>query len=236
VKRLRSTIFTIFFYAWTCLLCFLGLFILWLPRRRFMPAVHFWSRYLTHGEELILGLHYQILGKENLPNGACIVAPKHQSAWETCKICELFGDPAIVLKAELTYIPVLKWYANACGLIPIDRDGRVKALAKMVTAAKQAAADGRKIVIFPQGTRTLPGEKKPYKSGVAAIYKALNLPIIPMALNSGMFWPKNGLKKGGLVTIEFLPPIPPGLSREEMMTRLQTELDSASDRLCDNVR
>jgi 1-acyl-sn-glycerol-3-phosphate acyltransferase len=144
----------------------------------------------------------------------------------------LFHDPAIVLKKELLRIPIWGWYLQRSGMIPIDRGGAAKALAGMMAAAHKAVAENRKIVIFPQGTRTAPGEQRPYKSGVAALYQELNLPVVPMALNSGLLWPKNSfMKKPGVITIEFLPPIAPGLARSEFMTRLKDALESAADQL-----
>jgi 1-acyl-sn-glycerol-3-phosphate acyltransferase len=144
----------------------------------------------------------------------------------------LFNDPAIVLKKELLNIPIWGWYLRRSGMIPIDRAGKTKALSDMMEAAHKAAAAGRKIVIFPQGTRLPPTEWKPYKSGVAALYQELNLPVVPMTLNSGLFWPKHSfIKKPGAITVQFLPPILPGLSRDVMMERLKTELEAATKKL-----
>jgi 1-acyl-sn-glycerol-3-phosphate acyltransferase len=156
------------------------------------------------------GISYRVIGRENIPKGACIIAAKHQSALETFKIHLIVDDPAIVLKRELLNIPIIGWYMSRSGSIPIDRSGRTKALSGMTVAARKAAADGRPIVIFPEGTRAAVGETRPYKSGVAAMYQDLNVPLVPMALNSGLLWPKDSFfKKRGLVTVEFLPPIPP---------------------------
>src|SRR5262249_13431310 len=144
----------------------------------------------------------------------------------------LFDNPAIVLKKELLSIPVWGRYLERSGVIPIDRAGGGAALLAMLSAAHKAVEQGQKIIIFPQGTRIAPGVDKPYKSGVAVLYRELNVPVVPMALNSGLLWPKNSfLKKPGTITIEFLPPIPPGQPREEMMVQLRNELEGASNRL-----
>ncbi len=230
--RLRSLAFNVAFFGWTFLLCFGLLWFLLLPKRMLFYGIRFWQKHLSWIERNIGGIHYRIIGFENVPKGACIIAAKHQSAWETCKLHLMFYDPAIVLKEELLRLPVWGWYAKRSGMIPIDRGGRTKTLTRMMEAARQASVDGRKIVIFPQGTRLPPGVRKPYKVGVAALYQELQLPIVPMALNSGLFWPKGSfIKKPGLITIEFLPPIPAGLPRTEMMRRLFDKLEAASDRL-----
>jgi 1-acyl-sn-glycerol-3-phosphate acyltransferase len=232
MSKFRIHFFLFCFYGWTALFCTLCLLVLWLPSRCITALVHFWAKVLAWLERHIVGIRFQVKGFENIPAGPCIIAAKHQSAWETCKLYLILGDPAVVLKEELTRLPIMKWYAIKTGMIPIDRGARVKALTLMRAAALKAAADGRKIVIFPQGTRLAPGEKKPYKSGVAALYRELQLPIIPMALNSGLFWPRDASRmKSGLITVEFLPPIPAGLERQDMMQRLETQLEEASDRL-----
>lgn len=232
----RSLIFNIAFFTWTAVLCLLGLWVLLFPPIAMTRMVHFWASGVAFLERTIIGLHYKVVGMKNIPKGPCIIAAKHQSIWETCKLYRVMGDPAVVLKSEITSIPVLKWYGDKSGMIPIDRSGRAKTLSRMTKASHAAKDAGRRIVIFPQGTRTAPGDRKPYKSGVAALYKELELPIVPMALNSGVFWPRRSfIKKPGTITMEFLPPIPPGLPRAEMMQRLESELEKASDRLVAEV-
>lgn len=229
---LRSFVFFFVHVFWTVVPTTAFLWVLLLPQRFVFAAVTFWQKSLAWLEKTILGLDYRVEGREHVPCGPCIIAAKHQSAWETCKLNILFDNPSIVLKKELTYVPIWGWFAKASGLIPIDRKGGAKALAAMLRAARKAKEQKRKIVIFPQGTRLKPGVKKPYKSGVAALYKDLGLPIVPMALNSGLFWPKGAfLKKPGTVEIRFLPSIPAGLSRAEMMERLEKELEEACDTL-----
>jgi 1-acyl-sn-glycerol-3-phosphate acyltransferase len=232
--RLRSFVFVILFYGWTLFLQIALLWVLLLPRKALFRCTHVWQRQLAWLERTLIGIDYEVRGLEHVPPGACIIAAKHESAWETCKLHLLFGNPAIVLKEELARIPVWGWYGKATGMIPIDRGSGGKALNKMKREARRMAAEGRKIVIFPQGTRVLPGERKPYKVGVAVLYQELGLPVVPMALNSGLFWPKTRfIKTPGHVTIEFLPPIPPGLSRSEMMRDLESRLEAASDRLAE---
>ncbi|MDX2027605.1 MAG: lysophospholipid acyltransferase family protein [Alphaproteobacteria bacterium] len=229
---LRSLAFNVALYGLTAVMCFLMIWVLPLPRQQILRVVHLWLKQVAWVEKHIGGLTYRIIGREYVPKGACIIASKHQSAWETFKLHILFYDPAIVLKKELLNIPIWGWYLRRAGMIPIDRAGRARALSAMMQAAHATVRAQRKIVIFPQGTRVAPGAEKSYKSGIAALYQELNVPIVPMALNSGVFWPKNSfLKKPGIITIEFLPPIPPGLERSTMMERLRSGLEAASDRL-----
>ena len=229
---LRSLVLNIALYGWTAFLCIALLGTLFLSRQGMISVVRLWLRHLDWIEKHIGGIHYRVIGQENVPPGACIIASKHQSAWETFKLHLLFGDPAIVLKEELLNIPIWGWYVRRAGMIPINRGGHAQALARMMAAAHKAADAGRKIVIFPQGTRVAPGEQKSYKSGVAALYQELTLPVVPMALNSGLLWGKNSfIKKPGLITVEFLPPITPGLTRDEMMTQLRGDLETATDKL-----
>ncbi len=235
LTTLRSIFFNLAFFGWTAFLCFALLWALLLPKRGLFFFIHMWLKHLEFFERHIAEIRYRIVGLENVPEGTCIIAAKHQSAWETCKMHLMFYDPAIVLKKELLSLPVWGWYAGRAGMIPIDRGGRSRAVSGMLKAAREAAAQGRKIIIFPQGTRTAPKERKPYKSGVAALYQDLKIPVVPMALNSGLFWPKNGfMKRAGTITIEFLPPIPAGLAKDELMERLQKDLESASDKLTAN--
>lgn len=229
---LRSILFNVAFSLWTMIPPIFMLWILPLPKPSFFYWIRCWQRAVAWMERNIAGIHYQVIGLEHLPSGPCIIGAKHQSAWETCKLHLLFGDPVILLKKELTSVPIWGWYARASGTIPIDRKSGVKALLKMKKAAQVAKEANKKIVIFPEGTRVPPGERRPYKSGIAVLYEELQLPIVPMALNSGLFWPKRSwLRKPGLITIEFLPPIPPGQSRAVMMRELQDKLETASDRL-----
>jgi 1-acyl-sn-glycerol-3-phosphate acyltransferase len=230
---LNAIWFNLTFYGVNLVMSVMLMGSLLLSRRTIVKAVHIWLGTVAWVEKHAGGIGYRVVGRENIPKGACIVASKHQSEWETFKLHLILDDPAIVLKRELLNIPLIGWYMSRSGSIPIDRSKRAKAISEMTQAARQAAADGRPIVIFPEGTRAAPGEARPYKSGIAALYKDLNLPIVPMALNSGLFWPKSSFfKKKGTITVEFLPAIPPGLSREAMMRCLRDALEPASLRLC----
>ncbi len=230
---LRSLLFNTVFYGWTVVCCFGLLWTLPLHHSRLIAGVKWYMRTLVWLERTIIGLEYEIVGLEHLPRqGAFIVGAKHQSMWETMKLHLILDDPAIILKRELLFLPIWGWYAAKARMIAVNRGRKGAAVASMLEGAKQVAAEGRPICIFPQGTRVAPGVHRPYKVGIAILYEALDLPIVPMALNSGMFWGRRTfIKRPGRITIQFLPPIPPGLTKETALARLEAELEEASDRL-----
>ena len=181
---------------------------------------------------LVVGLSYEVRGRERLPSGPAIIASKHQSAWETLIFHVLVPDLAVGLKYELTRIPIFGWYLMRGGAIRIDRGGAARALRSLVDGARAAAARGVSILIFPEGTRRAPDDPPDYKPGVAAVYTALDLPVVPVALNSGLFWSRRSfMKRPGRITVEFLEPIPPGLDRRTFMAELQRRIETATARL-----
>ncbi len=157
---------------------------------------------------------------------------KHQSAWDTLAVPVLFGDVGIVIKRELLWIPCYGWYARKAGMIPVDRGAGAAALRGMLGRARAVMAEGRPIVIFPEGTRTAVGTRRPYHPGVAALYTQLDLPVVPVALNSGLFWPRRSfLKRPGRIVVEALAPLPPGLERKAFLAELQSRIETATERL-----
>jgi 1-acyl-sn-glycerol-3-phosphate acyltransferase len=239
VTAVRSGIFAASLWIWTLLLSLIYLPLLVLPRRLMRPAVRLWLAGVLGLLRLVCGLTFQVRGAENLPAAGVpvVVASKHQSAFETFAFHLLLNDPAYILKRELLWIPFFGWYLGKSGVIAIDRSAGTKALKAMVKGAEAAAADGRPVVIFPEGTRAAPGARLPYHSGIAMLYGALKLPVVPVALNSGLFWRRRGfLKKPGVITVEALPPIPPGLDRKRFMAELESRIEAASDRLVAEAR
>jgi 1-acyl-sn-glycerol-3-phosphate acyltransferase len=181
---------------------------------------------------VVCGITVEWRGREKLPAGAYLVACKHQSLWETFALFALLPDPTYVLKRELMWIPLFGWLARKARMIPIDRGSRAAAMAKMVTAARAEIARSRQIVIFPEGTRRPPGAEPHYLPGVAYLYVETGLACVPVALNSGLFWPRRSLRRyPGTVLAEVLDPIPPGLDRRAFLARLQTVLEEATARL-----
>jgi 1-acyl-sn-glycerol-3-phosphate acyltransferase len=181
---------------------------------------------------VVCGIEVEWRGREKLPTGPYIVACKHQSLWETFALFMLLPDPTYVLKRELMWLPLFGWLATKARMIPIDRGSHAKALASMIAAARREAARGRQIVIFPEGTRRVPGAKPRYLPGAAFLYAELGLPCVPVALNSGLFWPRRSLRRyPGTVLVEVLDPIPPGLEKREFLARLQSVTEEATARL-----
>jgi 1-acyl-sn-glycerol-3-phosphate acyltransferase len=234
---LRSALYQIVFFAWTGLLGILGLPVLLGTRRIAMRFGTFWSAGTLAILKCCAGLSYELRGLENLPAGPAIIAMKHQSAWDTFAAPVLFEDAAPVIKRELIWLPFYGWYVVKAGSITVDRGAGGRALKRMLGRAALVKDQGRKIIIFPEGTRTAVGETRPYLPGVAALYHYLNLPLVPVAVNSGLFWKRRGfLRRPGNVLVEILPIIPPGLDRREVMARLQAEIEIATARLVEEAR
>jgi 1-acyl-sn-glycerol-3-phosphate acyltransferase len=228
----RSLAFNVALYLFTAIEAILGLPVLLLSRRlgsRFGCA---WAAAVLKICGWTIGLTHEVRGREHLPKGAAIIAMKHQSAWDTFAVAAIFDDPAIVLKKELIWIPFYGWYLWKAGMIAIDRRAGALALRKLVAASRKAAALGRPIVIFPEGTRTAPGTRRPYQPGVAALYRQLELPLVPVAVNSGVFWGRRSfIKRPGRIVVEILPPIAPGGDRRTVMAELETRVEAATARL-----
>lgn len=227
---LRSLAFQLLFWAWTTLLAFLYLPVLALPRRAIVVAGRAWAQSVLWLLARVVGLRHRIEGMENVPAGPAIWALKHQSAWDTLIVPILIPDPAVILKRELLWLPFYGWYATKHGMIGIDRAGAAATLRGMVGDARKAVAAGHSIVVFPEGTRTAPGTRRPYHSGIAALYNQLGLPVVPVALNSGLFWGRRAFtRRAGLITLRILPPIPPGLDRRAFMAKLESTIENATD-------
>jgi 1-acyl-sn-glycerol-3-phosphate acyltransferase len=160
-----------------------------------------------------------------------LVAAKHLSMLDTIIPFLVFPDVAIVLKTELLKWPVFGWYCQRAGMIPVDRSAQASALRRMLREARVQSEKGRAVFIFPEGTRQEIGAPPNYKSGVAALYGTLGLPCIPVAMSTGLYWPQGITRRPGVAVVEFLPPIPPGLSREVFMAQLEASIEGASNRL-----
>lgn len=229
VILLRSLVFQLAFWSWTALLAFAGLPFLLGTRRGMMAFGTFWARGVFALLRIVVGLDTDVRGRRNLPAGPCIIAMKHQSAWDTLAATILFPDCAVVIKRELGWLPFYGWYVVKAGSIVVDRGAAARALKRMVKRAERVAADKRAIVIFPQGTRTEVGTEKPYLPGVAALYQHLGLPVAPVALNSGLFWGRRRfLRRPGTVLVEILPLIAPGRKRPDFMAELERRIETAT--------
>ena len=203
----RSLIFNLIYLSWTIIFGILLMPTLLLSDNIVRQISRFYFKSLIILEKVILGLKYELRGTKNLPkNTPFIVAMKHQSAWETLKLMIWFEHPVVILKKELLHIPVWGWYAQKCGMIGIDRSSPINALNKTIHSTKKALTHGKVLVLFPEGTRVPINSKKTYKSGVIKLAQELQIPLIPAALNSGLYWPKNSFfKHSGTIIVEFLP-------------------------------
>lgn len=232
---LRSLGFNLLAGLWTATLM-VACLPLMVSRRATVGCLRLWARGIEALLTWIVGLRWCLRGAANLPAGPAIVAANHQSAWETVMLYRVLDAPAFVLKRELMRAPG-GWYAWRAGAIPIDRAGGAATVRAMVAAARRALARGQTVVIFPEGTRTAPGARRPFHPGVAALYRALDVPVVPMAHNAGVYWGrKTFLKRPGTVVLEALPVIPPGLGRAAFMARLVDAIDGAAQRLTAEAR
>jgi 1-acyl-sn-glycerol-3-phosphate acyltransferase len=202
-----------------------------------MWVVRTWARAGIWLVGAIAGTRVEVRGRDNLPAGAAIVAAKHQSTFETFALVPQFPNPTLVVKRELRWIPIFGQYMVKAGMILVDRSAGLSALRHLAASARAEIAKGRDIIIFPEGTRRPPGAPPDYHPGVAHLYRALGVPVVPVALNSGLFWPRRTfLHYPGTIVIEFLPAIPPGLDARRFMERLQADIEAASDRLACEAR
>jgi len=225
----RGLAFNIAFFAWTAIAGAIGLPFLIAPRAMTMRFGQFWARTVLVLLRVIVGLDHEIRGLDRVPHRACIIAMKHQSAWDTLIPLAVLSDPAAVVKRELLLLPFYGWYAARAGSIGIDRKAGAKALRRMIAAARPIANEGRPIVIFPEGTRVAPGARLPYQPGVAALYQALAVPLVPAAVNSGLYWGRRSfIKRPGRIVLEFLEPIPPGWPRHQTMAELEQRIETAT--------
>ena len=232
MNTIRSATCTVCFYVWSIFMGLLMVPMVLLPRRGFSLFVLLWAGGNSLIFRVVVGIRVEIRGREHIPVGPAIVASKHQSEWETNIFLRLLTDPVYIMKKELGYIPGYGLYARKMNMIFIDRSGYAKTLRKLVTDARKIVESGRAVVIFPEGTRVDPGKKLPYRSGIAALYNGLDLPVVPVVHNSGLCWPKKSFRKyAGTIVLQFLPPIEPGLRRQEFMTRLESEMEQAADKL-----
>jgi len=232
----RSLIYFVAFYVVTALYLVLGSWLLFGPRSWAMKGLELHGRTCVWLLRVICGTKLDVRGRENLPASGCLVIAKHQSAWDTFGLISLFRDPAIVLKDELKWIPFYGWFCVKFEHILVKREKASAALKALIRDAKQRISIGREVVIFPEGTRTVPGAPPDYKPGYVALYEALNVVTVPLALNSGLFWPRRSpWRYPGTIVVEFLPPLPPGLPRAEFRRRVEEAIETASRRLIDEA-
>lgn len=232
MQTLRSLLFQAYFWIVTALMNLAFVPGLLFDRMVIVRGQTMWAKLVLWGLRAICGIRMEVRGARVPVTGPAIIASKHMSAWDTIIVHVVFDDPAVVIKKELMKIPIYSNYCRRSGMIPVDREAGAAALKELVREAKLRIADSRPVIIYPEGTRVAPGATPDYKPGVAALYSQLGVPCIPVALNSGLFWPRGSTDRApGTIVLEFLDPIPPGLKRGEFMQRLETAIETATDRL-----
>jgi len=232
VILLRSLLFNLAFYLNLGVLLIGAFLALVLPRRGVLGMAKLWGRTSVWLLRVICGTKVEFRGLEKLPKGALIVAAKHQSTWETFALLRLFDDFTFIVKRELMWIPIFGWCMAKGRMIPVDRSAGSQALGAMTKRAREEIRTGRQLIIFPEGTRRPTGAAPRYKFGVAHLYAEVGVPCVPVALNSGLFWPRRAfLRLPGTIVVEFLDPIPPGLDKDVFFKRLQTDIETATARL-----
>jgi 1-acyl-sn-glycerol-3-phosphate acyltransferase len=228
---LRSALFNLFFFVFSASYAAVLLPLLVLPRRCLLEPIRLWAKLVIGALRLICGVRVRVTGREHLPagGGPALIAAKHQSAFDTVVWLALLPDPAYVLKRELLDIPVWGWLARGTGMIAVDRLAGATAMRHLLRTGQAAAAEGRQMVIFPEGTRVPPGERRPYQPGVAALAAATGLPVVPVATDSGVFWGRRAFhKRPGTITVAVLPPLPAGLRRDALLQRLEDAIEPAT--------
>lgn len=231
---LRSIIFVVLIYLLMAILAFLCLPLIIFSRRIAVETVRFWIKCTRLALRFIMGIKTEIRGVENLPEGAIIWASKHQSMYDAFVPWLVLDHPAIVIKKELLWYPVFGWYAWRTDMIAINRGGGSKTLRNMIEASRQSMDEGRQLLIFPEGTRQLPGAPPKYRPGVFGMYQELDVPVVPVATNNGLCWPRRGVRRHpGTVVVEILPTIEIGMQKDAFMEKLETVIETACESLLD---
>jgi 1-acyl-sn-glycerol-3-phosphate acyltransferase len=227
---LRSLVFNVVFYLVTAVMVIAALpLFIFSPNRWGEWIIRAWAWTGIYLLRALVGTHLIIRGLDNLPPGGALIAAKHQSMFETFALFTLMEHASFVMKRELVRIPLWGWYAVRAGMIAVERDEGTSALRKLTNDVGEAIARGRRVIIFPEGTRRPPGAETAYKGGVAQLYRRSEVPVVPLALNSGLFWPRRGFRRyPGTLVVAFLPPIPPGLKSRDFIARLEDVIETAS--------
>lgn len=230
---IKSSIFLFILALWSLIVGTLGLVTFLSFNRKIISLVGYvWAQGVMLYLRYICGVRVVVEGEENIPAAPFIVACKHQSAWETLFFLVYFNNPAYILKKELMYIPVYGWYLPLLGMIAVDR-GKASAIKKVAARVRDVMKQGRALIIFPEGTRVLPGDSIDYKAGIYMIHKASpETPIMPVALNSGICWPRRTFAVNkGVIKIKFLPRVQGEFSKVELLATLKKIIDTESNKL-----
>lgn len=228
----RSLLFAVLFYSLFAVSAVIAALLSIVLPARLPGFAREWSRAWLSIYAAVCGVSYEVRGREHLPKGGCVLAMKHQSVWDTCALFAIFDRPVYVFKSELRWIPFFGWALLRLGCVPVKRGRGKLALDDMVAGTQIALAENKQVVIFPEGTRTMIGQPPKYKTGISYLYEQLGVACVPVALNSGLLWPRRSfLRPAGRIVVEILPPILPGMPRKEMLDHLVDVIESASNRL-----
>jgi 1-acyl-sn-glycerol-3-phosphate acyltransferase len=234
---LRSLLYNVLFYLLLVGWLILAIPTYLMPRWAIMSIARNWARSSIFLLRVICRTKVEYRGLEKIPKGPLVVASKHQSMWETFALLQFFDQPLFILKRELTWIPLFGWYLVKSNMIGIDRSAGGRSLLAMARRAGEEVRRGRQLIIFPEGTRTPVDAPPHYKTGVAQVYVECGVTCVPVALNSGLFWPRRTfMRYPGTLVVEFLDPLPPGLPRREFITRISTVIEDATRKLVDTAR
>ena len=229
---IRSILFNVLFYLNLVILLLAAIPTIVMPRWAILGMAKTWGRTTLWLLRVVCRIDVEWRGLEKIPQGGILVAAKHQSTWETFALIALFPDPTFVIKRELMWIPFFGWYTWKAGMIAVDRSKGSQALPEMNACVRRELARNRQVIIFPEGTRRSPAAEPRYKQGVAHLYVEAGVACLPVALNSGLFWPRRSMRRRpGTIRVEVLDPIPPGLDKTVFFERLQAAIENATARL-----
>jgi 1-acyl-sn-glycerol-3-phosphate acyltransferase len=229
----RSALFNVLFYLNLIIqmIVFSPAYFL-MPRKSAWIVPKNWVRSNHWLLKVVVGTDYTIEGLENLPKGGYIIAPKHQSFWDAYGLLPFLDDPFYILKRELTWIPMFGWYIIKMRMVPVNRGSKSTVMPEVMRRTREQMDDGRQLIIYPEGTRRPVGAEPRYKFGIAKIYTELNVPVVPIAMVPGLFWPRRRfLRYPGTIRVRILPPIEPGLDQDAFMARLIGSTETATDAL-----
>ena len=234
---LRSLVFNVLFYLLLAFWVIVAIPTYLMPRWAILNIARYWARSSIWLMRVICNIKVEYRGLEKIPKGPLIVASKHQSMWETFALLQFFDQPLFIVKRELKWIPLFGWYLIKSDMIAVNRAAGGRSLLRMARRAGEQVRRGRQLIIFPEGTRTAVGAPPRYKAGVAQIYVDCGVTCLPVALNSGLFWPRRTfMRYPGTLVVEFLDPLPPGLSRDEFTARVSGVIEEATNRLVEAAR
>jgi 1-acyl-sn-glycerol-3-phosphate acyltransferase len=230
---LRSILFNIAFYVNLILqMVIMTPVYFLLPRKKAFIVPKNWARSCHWLFAKIVGATFEVEGMENLPEGGYIVAPKHQSFWDAYALLPWVDDPLYILKRELTWIPMFGWYLQKQRMVPVNRNARGKVMAAVMERTRREMSHGRQLIIYPEGTRRPPGAPPEYKYGIARLYRDLAVPVVPIVMHPGLFWPRRKfIRYPGHFKVRILPPIAPGMDPDAFLAHLIEVMETASDRL-----